>query len=72
MISPAERGRERRGGNGIKEVQGNGGTLLLETAGSSDVGIDQTLMLSGAHCWLPQQSSAELQLGDGEGCALHR
>jgi hypothetical protein len=71
MIRAAERGGERRGGNGIKEVQGNSGTLLLETAGSSDVGIDQTVMLGGAHWRLPQQSSAELQLGDGECCALH-
>lgn len=71
MISPAEGRRERRGGNGIKEVQGNGGTLLLEAAGSSDVGIDKAVMLRGAQCGLPQQSSAELNLGDGEGCLLH-
>lgn len=71
MISPAEGGRERRGGNGIKEVQGNCGTLLLETAGSSDIGVDEPLVLGGAQCRLPQQSSAELDLGDGEGCALH-
>lgn len=63
----------RHGGglDGVEEVNANCRTLLLESQGTWNVGVNAAIMLGSTDFWLPQQLGAECQLGQSKSSLLH-